>query len=139
MTSRRPLFRTRIAVLLSAALSLVACAAENTSDPGGVKAACESRLAWKRANDAKCTECKASARLNKCDCPALTDYSGKCADEGTAVYRETSCTDAIETCVETCKNDCACVDHCYANAPNCKAKTGALDSCVVSVCSTICE
>lgn len=137
MHTRRP--HLSVFVILVGLFFVFACAAENPSDPAGVKSACEARLSWKRLGESKCTECTASARLQKCDCPALTESSGKCANEGTAVFREATCTDAIRKCAETCKADCACVDKCYASAPECKAKTGALDSCIVSVCSTICQ
>lgn len=130
---------TKGAVLTGAALFfLFACAAENTADVKDVRSACEKRLTWKNAQTPKCTECKASARLQECECPALTESSGKCADEGTAVFAEKSCTDAISKCVDACK-DCDCVDACYDSAPNCKTKTGALDGCVATVCANSCQ
>lgn len=117
-----------------------ACAAESGStDVNDVRKACDQRLTWKRTGEAKCLECNTSAKLQKCDCPSLEAFSGKCAAEHDVVFREPTCTDALNKCVSACGNDCACVDNCYAKAPTCRAKAGPRDGCVVAACAAFCE
>lgn len=131
--------------LLAAGLvALVAVAACGKGyDTGGdgvndVAKACNIRVAWNTAKD-QCTPCMAAAKTPRCECPEFKDYSAACHDQESARRAEPSCTDAIEACTVDCKNDCNCVERCYANAPACRRAASARDGCIVEVCDKYCK
>lgn len=119
---------------------LVACAGESgTGTTEALLTACKTKVAWQHATTENCVKCNSAARLQECECPAVSEYSGKCADEYNAAYHEPTCTEAIDKCVTNCKADCDCVERCYANAPACRDKSAARDTCLVDVCAAACR
>ncbi|MFO0667444.1 MAG: hypothetical protein U0174_26070 [Polyangiaceae bacterium] len=120
---------------------VIACSNQDSDaqTPNDVRTACNNRSTWTRATTKRCIECTAAAKLQECQCPGLEEFAAKCVDQHTAVLREPTCTDALDQCVVGCKNDCGCVDACYARAPNCQSKAGERDGCVVSACTAVCR
>ncbi len=46
----------------------------------------------------------------------------------------------VDGCVRACaKNDCTCVDGCYAGKPTCRKLASARDGCVAQVCDPSCQ
>jgi len=122
-------------------VAVTACTSEEPNNGvNDVKAACEIRAAWKRAETEDCRNCMAAAPLVSCECETVKAYSGLCKDQGDVRIREPSCSDTVEQCVTTCpRTDCACVEACYSRAEACKKASAARDGCVADVCAKYCD
>ena len=128
--------------LVAALLGVVACSPSKTENDGvnDVKAACQIRVSWKNGEVDKCKNCLASAAQAACDCELFKEFGGKCHDQNVARQSEPDCSDPVLKCVSDCaKNDCACLDGCYAAAAKCRAAASAVDGCVADVCAPYCQ
>src|SRR5438309_820479 len=91
---------------------------EQMEAEGKAKKACEIRASWTKATDRVCINCMSAAPSQACDCPDFKAFGGLCKSHNDARRNEPSCTDAIGNCTRACaKNDCTCVESCYAQAP----------------------
>lgn len=136
--------RSSSSVLLLAAVAAVPLAACGKSEPtndgvNDVRKACELRNAWKNARAEKCGLCQGAAPQPACGCESFKGFDGVCAEQGQARRAEPSCTYDLDSCVALCKDDCACIEGCYANAPECKRVSAARDGCVALECSRYCD
>jgi hypothetical protein len=127
--------------VIASAVGLIIAACDD--DPKGsngvndVRAACEIRLKWVRANN-DCSLCESAATTPRCDCTTLASYSAACTDQQDA--RRFHCSEAIEKCVATCvREDCDCIVGCYKNDPFCRDTSAARDGCVAEVCDPFCK
>ena len=132
--------------LVSSALTLLvvstACSSDDAAPRNGVDdivKACQIRVAWKNPTAEKCVNCVAAAPSPQCDCEAFKEFAALCKDQDDARRSEPSCTGAMEDCARACKDDCACVAGCYAQAAACKRVIDARDGCVVDVCTQYCN
>lgn len=131
-----------VTTALAALLVFTACSSDDEAPRNGVndvRAACQIRVAWKNPSAEKCVNCVAAAPSPQCDCEAFKEFAGLCKDQDDARRSEPSCTSAMEDCARACKNDCGCVEGCYAQAAACKRIIDGRDGCVVDVCSQYCN
>lgn len=77
------------------------------------------------------------AKAPRCECLA-DPVSGTCAPQMEAWVGSAECA-LVRTCVDACKDDCACVDACYDRRPSCRDVGGAADACVVGACDARCR
>lgn len=140
MTSRR-LFAITLTGSLLGALG-AACTDEEPLNNGvnDVKAACELRVGWTKADSTACVECIAVSKAPKCECPAYQQgYAAKCNVQLTARAEEPTCEETYG-CVGACdEKDCACVDACFAGKERCRELTSAVDGCTTDVCDAYCR
>jgi hypothetical protein len=102
-----------------------------------VRLACEIRAKWNRVGN-DCTVCEAATTTERCDCVAIRDFSAACIDQHNA--RKAACGEAVDTCVFNCKReDCSCIDACYANIEACKRAAAARDGCITETCAPHCK
>jgi hypothetical protein len=123
-------------------LVFTACASSDDPPRNGVddvRAACQIRVAWKNPNAEKCVSCVAAAPSPPCDCESFKEFAGLCKSQDDARRGEPSCNGAMEDCSRACKDDCACVEACYAQAAACKRVIDGRDGCIVDVCSQYCN
>ena len=137
----------KLTPLLATALVLgtvggTACAPAKDAPNNGVddvKKACEIRATWTKASAEKCVNCVASAPSPACECELFKEFGGKCEPQNAARLANGSCTPPVD-CTRNCaKNDCLCVDACYAAAEECKRLSAATDGCVTEVCAPYCN
>jgi hypothetical protein len=134
-----------VACVVVGAFALVvftACSSDDEPARNGVDnvlQACQLRVAWKNPTAEKCVNCVAAAPSPQCDCEAFKEFAGLCKTQDDARRAEPSCTGAMEDCARACKDDCACVDACYAQAAACKRIIDGRDGCVVDVCTPYCN
>lgn len=127
-------------LFFSTACAVVAC---SSSDGGNgvndVKQACETRLAWTQASSEACNACKISAYTSdECDCKK-DEYRGLCNQQLVARNAEADCVYTIDECVTACREDCTCIDGCYADHAKCKPLQAAYDGCITDVCDDACK
>jgi hypothetical protein len=127
-----------------ALMALVACAtdAESTRSNGvnDVKKACAVRATWKKAASENCINCLSAAPLPACDCEQFKEFGALCELQEAERHADPGCTSALDDCTRTCaKNDCACLEGCYASSASCKQLSGARDGCVAAACAPYCE
>jgi hypothetical protein len=131
------------AVLALATASLAsACAgkSEPKVDNGvdDVHAACQIRTTWVHNETNQCSICAAAVVSPRCDCSALTAFSGACDDQATAAHA--ACPTTVDDCVSSCKSDdCNCVEACYASDASCKQAAAARDGCQAEACTQYCK
>src|SRR3954467_6806499 len=119
------MFLKFFASLVVASLSLSACSGIASEAPPNngvddVLKACELRVPWQNTSSSSCVLCIASATTPRCACTDRDD-AGKCSDQQAAKSAEPTC-EGTTACVEACdRQDCACVDRCYANVSACRA------------------
>lgn len=124
---------------LAALATLAAC--DNTPKAGDgvndVRAACELRAAWNRANK-DCSICEAAVISPRCECEQLAAFSAACFDQETS--RGDRCAEEVDRCVHACdRTDCRCIEACYAQADACKTAADARDGCIAEACAEYCE
>jgi hypothetical protein len=123
-------------------MAVVACSPSNDAPRNGVDdivKACQLRAGWTNVKVEKCLSCLAAAPSPACDCEAFKEFAGLCKAQEDARRAETTCTSAMEDCSRACKDDCNCVQACYAQAPACKRIIDGRDGCVVDVCTPYCK
>ena len=135
-------FNVLVAVIFASVLA--GCPQDKADPPNNgvddVKQACEIRAAWTKYTDRVCINCMSAAPSAACDCPDFKAFGGKCQAQNDTRRAQPQCTDAIANCARACpRTDCACVDACYANAPDCKTAEAAVDGCVADVCAQYCQ
>ncbi len=102
-----------------------------------VRASCEIRAKWNRTPE-KCGLCEAAVVAPRCECTELAEFSAACIEQADA--RTPVCPETIDTCVASCnRNDCNCIDGCYAANAACKNASAARDGCVADACSSYCR
>ncbi|CAN5913410.1 hypothetical protein BH11MYX4_BH11MYX4_17010 [soil metagenome] len=130
-------------LVVALAIGIAACSPKEDAQNNGVddvKAACQIRAGWPNAEADKCKNCLASAAQPACDCELFKEFGGKCHSQNVARQSEPDCTDPVLDCTYKCpKNDCACLDACYATAAKCKSAAAAVDGCVTDVCAPYCK
>jgi len=104
-----------------------------------LKAACGVRQSWKNRSAEQCSLCEAGAVAAFCECEAFQGISAACAEQENA--RKTACDQSTRDCASNCdRDDCACIEGCYANAPEaCKKAADARDGCVAETCTSRCN
>lgn len=144
VTSTLPRFFTAASAIAAVGALVVFTACSSNDDPprngvDDVLKACQIRVAWKNPTAEKCVNCVAAAPSPQCDCEAFKEFAGLCADQDNARRSEPSCSTAMEDCSRACKDDCGCVESCYAASEACKRIVAGRDGCVVDVCSQYCN
>jgi hypothetical protein len=123
---------------------VAACGGNDSPPPNNgvddVKQACEIRTQWTKLDDQTCIDCLSVSKAPQCGCPAFQqEYVAKCNAQSNDVGAEHTC-DFVGDCTGKCaRNDCACVDACYNDRPNCRPKAAALDGCTTDVCDKYCR
>ena len=103
-----------------------------------VRAACQIRTTWVHNEKNQCSICAASVVAPRCDCSALTAFSGACDDQANAAHA--ACPGSVNDCVANCKqDDCNCIEGCYANDAACKQAAAARDGCQAEACTQYCK
>jgi len=128
------------ACFLVGVTALLACKDDPPKGGNGVndvRAACEIRAQWNRVEN-DCTLCEAATTTERCECSEIKDFSAACIDQHNA--RKAACAEAVDTCVFACRReDCGCIEGCYANAEACKRAAAARDGCITETCATYCR
>ena len=120
-----------------------ACASAQDAPRNGVddvRAACDLRVTWTNTGSDTCVNCIAAAPSPACECEAFKEFGGLCNSQNEARLAEPSCTSTVKACTFACpKDDCGCLEGCYATAEACKRVAAATDGCVSDVCAPYCR
>lgn len=130
------------AAAVSGLVVITACSSNDAAPRNGVDdvlKACQIRVGWTNPSAEACVNCIAAAPSPDCECEVFKDFAALCKDQDEARRAEPSCTAAMEDCARACKNDCACVDSCYAASATCKDIIAGRDGCIVDVCTQYCN
>jgi hypothetical protein len=133
---------TLLGASLSVLATLAACSSTDSAPRNGVDdvlKACQIRVAWKNPSAEKCVNCVAATPSPECECQDFKEFAGLCHSQNDARLAEPSCTAAMEDCSRACKNDCPCVEACYAQSARCKSLVASRDGCIVDVCTQYCN
>jgi hypothetical protein len=103
-----------------------------------VRAACDIRATWAGATSDGCVECLAQIQAPACGCESEREFIEMCLPQHESLLAEPTC-DGVRACANDCKDDCACVDACYAGKDACRRVSSAFDGCAADVCDTYCR
>lgn len=137
------MFRSSIATLLLSFAVVVGACTEDEPPPAitgvnDVVKACGIRAQWTRLSSLECNECVGISTTPLCDCTARKDYAAKCHEHQLKRNKEAAC-EGVGTCTLNCREDCNCVEQCFAGHEACRPIASALDGCVAEVCDPHCR